>query len=415
MVQGKKTFTPEEIAQAQNAANTSSPLHTQSNPQTPFTPKQVFSAQQMEQMQAKTSDLPSGHEEEARSTTLLKSEKALDLASELTPSKLLTWMIRLLSLFVGSIGLIILYQVVAIGQQVFNLFTGAGISGTLLLLIAKLLAYGGLLGITLWLVYFLYHELNTLNKLRRHEEQQRAAGVVMHAYATVNTAANITSITHHQGSQIFTQPQQAILWCEQQLKTLDLNQNHPAIVKWRQSVSNYQNSEEVLMLFSRLVLEPLDKEVLQIVHQRAATDAIIIALSPYPSLDMAFLAWRNATMIKKVAKIYGVELGYFARLSLYKHILVNIAVVGVSESLEQMTDLSGYLSTSIVGKISSKAAQGIGIGLLSARLGIKAMEFSRPLPFNSKNCPQLLTLGKEIGKKVIQVTLKGKSQTSQDD
>ncbi|HBI4825853.1 TPA: DUF697 domain-containing protein, partial [Salmonella enterica subsp. enterica serovar Pullorum] len=40
-------------------------------------------------------------------------------------------------------------------------------------------------------------------------------------------------------------------------------------------------------------------------------------------------------------------------------------------------------------RLSTRAAQGIGAGLLTARLGIKAMELCRPLPWIDNDKPRL--------------------------
>ena len=40
-----------------------------------------------------------------------------------------------------------------------------------------------------------------------------------------------------------------------------------------------------------------------------------------------------------------------------------------------------WMSQDLAARLSARAAQGIGAGLLTARLGIKAMEVCRPLPW----------------------------------
>ena len=55
-----------------------------------------------------------------------------------------------------------------------------------------------------------------------------------------------------------------------------------------------------------------------------------------------------------------------------------------------------WLSQDLTAKLSARAAQGIGIGLLTARLGIKAMEFCRPLVFQADEKPRLTNIHKEL-------------------
>jgi putative membrane protein len=48
-----------------------------------------------------------------------------------------------------------------------------------------------------------------------------------------------------------------------------------------------------------------------------------------------------------------------------------------------------WLSQDLAARLSARAAQGIGAGLLTARLGIKAMELCRPLPWLEGDKPKL--------------------------
>ena len=56
-------------------------------------------------------------------------------------------------------------------------------------------------------------------------------------------------------------------------------------------------------------------------------------------------------------------------------VLVNLAFAGATEIVQDLG--MDWLSQDITAKLSARAAQGIGVGLLTARLGIKAMEFVR--------------------------------------
>ena len=57
----------------------------------------------------------------------------------------------------------------------------------------------------------------------------------------------------------------------------------------------------------------------------------MIAVSPLALVDMAFIAWRNLRLINRIATLYGIELGYYSRLRLFKLVLLNIAFAGASE------------------------------------------------------------------------------------
>lgn len=55
-----------------------------------------------------------------------------------------------------------------------------------------------------------------------------------------------------------------------------------------------------------------------------------------------------------------------------------------------------WVSQDLAARLSARAAQGIGAGLLTARLGIKAMELCRPLPWIGDDRPRLGDFRREL-------------------
>ncbi|MDQ6573368.1 MAG: YcjF family protein, partial [Haemophilus parahaemolyticus] len=58
--------------------------------------------------------------------------------------------------------------------------------------------------------------------------------------------------------------------------------------------------------------------------------------------------------------------------------------------------VAGMLSHNVLRKLFGQAIQGLGVGILTARLGIKAMEFCRPITFKNEEKPNLKVMSKEI-------------------
>ncbi|WP_299572102.1 TIGR01620 family protein [uncultured Shewanella sp.] len=147
------------------------------------------------------------------------------------------------------------------------------------------------------------------------------------------------------------------------------------------------NDAEMVLLFDDLVVSEQDEKAKQIVSRYAAESALLLAASPLAVLDMAIILWRNQRMINAIAEVYGIELGYWSRIKLIKSIVVNIVYAGTTEVV---TDLgTQLLSVEMTGKLSARLAQGLGGGLLTARLGYQAMGLCRPLSFKEQNRPKL--------------------------
>ncbi|CAM3893202.1 YcjF family protein [Xenorhabdus thuongxuanensis] len=176
-------------------------------------------------------------------------------------------------------------------------------------------------------------------------------------------------------------------FCEKLAEQAGIGQQHPALQRWQAAVHETHNDREIVMLYSKLVQPVLDTQARQEISRSAAESALMIAVSPLAIVDMAFIAWRNIRLINRIAALYGIELGYFSRIRLFRLVLLNIAFAGASELVREVG--MDWLSQDIAARLSARAAQGIGAGLLTARLGIKAMELCRPLPWIDGDKPKL--------------------------
>jgi putative membrane protein len=163
--------------------------------------------------------------------------------------------------------------------------------------------------------------------------------------------------------------------------------NNQAKQQYLQACSHEHNDAEIVLLFEDIVLSERDLLAKKRVNRFAAESALLLAASPLAALDMAIILWRNQKMINEVAAIYAVELGYWSRIKLIRSIVTNIIYAG---STEVITDLgTQLLSVEMTGKVSARIAQGLGGGLLTARLGYQAMSLCRPIAFNKHNKPKL--------------------------
>ncbi|USD38569.1 YcjF family protein [Ferrimonas sp. SCSIO 43195] len=159
--------------------------------------------------------------------------------------------------------------------------------------------------------------------------------------------------------------------------------------QWQSRVQDHHSDAELLALAESTVVAPLDKQAEAIIYRYSAQAAVMLAASPLAVLDMALMLWRNQRMLDELAKLYGVEPGYLGRVSLVRQMLHNLIYAGGSEL---MVDLGGQmLSAELTGKLSARLAQGMGAGLLTARLGYQAQKLCRPLPLTEAR-PRLLTL-----------------------
>jgi putative membrane protein len=165
---------------------------------------------------------------------------------------------------------------------------------------------------------------------------------------------------------------------------------------WLEALSAGHSSSELVQLYSRVVLSKVDEKALNEVAKFSTEAVVLVALSPVAIIDMLIMLSRNLRMINKIAGLYGLKLGYWSRIRLIKQVFVNMAYAGASELIADFG--SDMLGAELLGKLSARFAQGLGAGMLTARLGAKTMELCRPIPFEEK--PKLTHVRKKIAKQI---------------
>jgi putative membrane protein len=104
--------------------------------------------------------------------------------------------------------------------------------------------------------------------------------------------------------------------------------------------------------------------------------------------------WRNIRMLNQISEVYGIELGYWGRLALIRSVFKTMLYAGASEIL---ADAGNYaLGAGITGKISTRIAQGMGAGVLTARIGLKAIQTCRPMPWLSCKKPGVSAISGQL-------------------
>jgi putative membrane protein len=161
---------------------------------------------------------------------------------------------------------------------------------------------------------------------------------------------------------------------------------------WRSSVDSHHSSHEILQLYSREVLNIVDEKALNEVAKFSTEAVVLVSLSPIAIVDMLIMLSRNLRMINKISGLYGLKLGYWSRIKLIKQVFVNMAYAGASEIISDLG--SDLLGAELLGKLSTRFAQGLGAGMLTARLGVKTMQLCRPIPFDDK--PKLSRVRKKL-------------------
>lgn len=170
--------------------------------------------------------------------------------------------------------------------------------------------------------------------------------------------------------------------------------------QWSDMIKAEYTDAELLQLYSRQILSKVDQKALTEIAKFSTESVVLIALSPIALIDMMLMFWRNLRMIEKLSGLYGLKLGYWSRIKLIKQVFINMIYAGASELVADFgADLIG---ADLLGKFSGRMAQGLGAGMLTARLGLRTIKLCRPIPFDEDE-PKLCHVRKQILSQVKQL------------
>jgi putative membrane protein len=147
---------------------------------------------------------------------------------------------------------------------------------------------------------------------------------------------------------------------------------------------------DLVRLAEREVMGPLDAEARRLVAAAAKRVSVVTAVSPRAAFDMAFVLVTVLALVRRLADLYGARPGALGRMRLLRLALSHLAITGgiaASDSVIQQ-----MLGHGVAAKLSARLGEGVLNGLLTARLGLAAIEVTRPLPFSALPTPTIADL-----------------------
>lgn len=163
---------------------------------------------------------------------------------------------------------------------------------------------------------------------------------------------------------------------------------------FQRTINDSYHDREVCTLFSQQVMQELDQKAYRLVLQRSRETALMVMVSPIALLDTVLTLWRNVRMIRDIATLYGARPDFIGSIGLIVSVVQNLIYADVSEVIAD--SLAETLGNSMLAVFSAQAAQGVGSGILTARVGLKAMQACRPLPFAEEEQPRLKEIRREL-------------------
>ena len=173
-------------------------------------------------------------------------------------------------------------------------------------------------------------------------------------------------------------------------KRTDLAAGRRALADSRDDV---MDPADRLAFIDRSLLRPIDQRARALVLGSAKRVSIVTAVAPRALIDIAFVILESVRLIRSIAELYGMRPGKIGLLRLCRDVIGHLAVTGaiaVGDSIAGEAFGHGVAS-----RVSRRFGEGVLNGLMTARIGISAMDLCRPLPFAAGARPRIADLARE--------------------
>ncbi|RWE62435.1 MAG: TIGR01620 family protein [Mesorhizobium sp.] len=142
---------------------------------------------------------------------------------------------------------------------------------------------------------------------------------------------------------------------------------------------------DLVRLAETEILGPLDARAKVMILEAAKRVSLVTAVSPRALVDVAYVVFEAGRLIRRLSELYGGRPGTLGFFRLARSVLAHLAVTGsiaVGDSFVQQ-----IVGHGLAARLSAKLGEGVVNGMMTARIGIAAMETARPLPFSAARRP----------------------------
>jgi putative membrane protein len=147
------------------------------------------------------------------------------------------------------------------------------------------------------------------------------------------------------------------------------------------------DGRDLIRLAERDLLAPLDATARRMVTDSAKRVSVVTAVSPRALVDLLYVLFENARLIRRLSELYGGRPGTLGMWRLVGRVITHLAATGaiaVGDGIIQQ-----IIGHGMAARLSARLGEGVVNGLLTARIGLSAIDMCRPLAFIHTSRPGL--------------------------
>jgi putative membrane protein len=147
------------------------------------------------------------------------------------------------------------------------------------------------------------------------------------------------------------------------------------------------DGSDLVRLAETELLAPLDEQARKLTLDAAKRVSLVTAVSPRAVVDIAYVAFEAARLIRRISELYGARPGTLGFLRLARNVIAHLAITGALAAGDEF--VHQIVGQGLAARLSARLGEGIVNGMMTARIGVAAMETARPLPFDAVRRPGL--------------------------
>jgi putative membrane protein len=203
--------------------------------------------------------------------------------------------------------------------------------------------------------------------LRRLDRVTEIRDLAKQAYHN-NDAITARAVLEKLGTQLKAQPETA-----EGRRTLD------------ETKGEIVDGRDLIGLAERELLTPLDARAKSLIAGAAKRVSVVTAVSPRALVDIGYILFESFKLIRQLSELYGNRPATLGLIRLARNVIAHLAVTGSIAAGDSI--IQQLLGHGLAAKLSARLGEGVINGLMTARVGIAAMDIVRPLPFKTKKRP----------------------------